>query len=181
MYGDDGALFLHCAGTGRFEDGDLLVDRGEKEDAFCVSGSWPILLREIPPDKKARLAGADYLVAISVVARPRDLHDKRIAILLWEGDKVHTLVGDCRYFDNTLYVARGRGRKRFVVYRDWYPRIVETSDRQAQALDGARFALSLTVVPLPPDMDESELWDAGIRLPLGHTTYVERSRRNDTP
>lgn len=179
IYGDDGALFLHCAGTGKFENGDLLVDRGEKEDAFCVSGSWHILLRENPPDKRARLAGADYLVAIRIASRLQALHDKRMAILLWEGDKVHTLVGDCRYSDNTLCVHRGRGRKSFVVYRDWYPMIAKTSHRQARALDGAGFALSLRVGPLPPGMDESELWDVGIRLPIDDTTYVERSRRND--
>ncbi len=154
-YGDSGDLFLHCFGQGLSTDDEFYIDRDD--DPFFISPDWDVVIKIIPEDKKEKLGGADYLIAIRVLSLD-SLDKSKMDLILCSSESHHLIEGYCEYSDQTLNFIHNESQVPFIIYRDWYPRI--------KRCDGdEKYNLLLSVGDLPPDADENEFKQTGIRIP----------------
>ena len=97
-----------------------------------------------------------------------ELDGKILAIILWgkkDGEEeVSAHTGTMRKTGASYEFYRGEGRPTFNLEPEWLVRIKVVTDELEGTLLNADFSLSLTVGPIPEDMDISELLFTGLQI-----------------
>ena len=100
-----------------------------------------------------------------------DLDGKSLAIILWsekdEEDEASTHTRILRRIGGTYEFYRGEDNPKFMLEPEWIERIKEVPENLRQTLMDADYCLSLTVGPIPDDLDISDWVLTGLKIPEG--------------
>ena len=97
-----------------------------------------------------------------------ELNEKSLAIILWsekdgvEEASAHT--GTLRRAGVSYEFHRGENSPTFMLEHEWIARIKPVTEDLKETLMGADYMLSLTVGPIPDNVDLSELVPTGLRI-----------------